>query len=139
MELIIDSSRCSPFRWLKMKADKRNLLLCIRIKIKKWNTSYLLRWSWGKDIPDSKLKRGDLATAAKYHPSSNMEDGYSLEAFNAVGDSIAVALLSESDIIPLNEDEILSVRTIEGIPSWILKEQFNFIHILFLVHNIWYF
>jgi hypothetical protein len=46
-----------------------------------------------------------------------MEDGYSLEAFNAVGDSTAVALLSESDIIPLDEDEILSVRTMEGISS----------------------
>lgn len=71
----------------------------------------------GKDIPDKKLKKGDLATVVEYHPSSSMEDGYSLEVFNAVGDSIAVVLLSESDIIPLNEDEILSVRTIEGIPS----------------------
>lgn len=70
----------------------------------------------GKDIPDKKLKRGDLATVVEHHPSLNTEDGYSLEVFNAVGDSIAVVVVSESDIMPLSEDEILSVRTIEGIP-----------------------
>jgi hypothetical protein len=63
-----------------------------------------------KDIPKRGLKKGDVATILEHHPVSNAEDGYSLELFNALGDTIAVITVSESAIEPLTEDEIFSVR-----------------------------
>ena len=66
-----------------------------------------------KDIPEEKLKKGDVATIIEHHPVSDGEDGYSLELFNALGDTIAVITLPESAIEPLTEDEIFSVRSLE--------------------------
>ncbi len=65
-----------------------------------------------KDIPEKRLKRGDVATVVEHHPVSDGEDGYSLEIFNAVGDTIAVITVPESAIELLTEDEIFSVRLV---------------------------
>ena len=55
-----------------------------------------------------------LRTLVEHHPVSEGEDGYSLELFNAVGDTIAVITVPESSIEPLlTEDEIFSVRSLE--------------------------
>ena len=63
-----------------------------------------------KDISKSALKKGDVATIVEHHPVSNGEEGYSLELFNALGDTIAVITLPESAIEPLTENEVFSVR-----------------------------
>ena len=65
-----------------------------------------------KDIPDKKLKKGDVASIVEHHPGSNGEDGYSLELFNTLGDTIAVITVSASAIKPLNEYEIFNVRSL---------------------------
>ena len=65
-----------------------------------------------KDVPKKGLKRGDVATIVEHHPVSGGEDGYSLELFNALGDTIAVITLSESAIEPLTVNEIFSVRSL---------------------------
>ncbi|MCH8293342.1 DUF4926 domain-containing protein [Candidatus Poribacteria bacterium] len=65
-----------------------------------------------KDIPEKRLKRGDVATVVEHHPVSDGEDGYSLEIFNALGDTIAVITVPESAIELLTEDEIFSVRSV---------------------------
>lgn len=65
-----------------------------------------------KDIPEKRLKRGDVATVVEHHPISDGEDGYSLEIFNALGDTIAVITVPESAFEPLTEDEIFSVRAV---------------------------
>ena len=65
-----------------------------------------------KDIPEKKLKKGDVATIVEHHPVSKGEDGYSLEVFNALGDTIAVITISESAIESLTEKEIFSVRSL---------------------------
>lgn len=62
------------------------------------------------DIPTKKLKKGDVATIVEYHPVVGGEDGYSLEVFNAVGDTIAVITVPESAIKPLSKDEVFNVR-----------------------------
>ena len=67
-----------------------------------------------KDIPEKGLKKGDVATIVEHHPVSDGEDGYSLELFNALGDTIAVIAVAESAIEPLTKDEIFSVRSIEA-------------------------
>ena len=65
-----------------------------------------------KDIPEKKLKKGDVATIVEHHPSNTSEDGYSLEVFNALGDTIAVVTVSESEIETLKENEVLSARSL---------------------------
>ena len=37
-----------------------------------------------KDIPDKRLKKGDVATIVEHHPVSTGKDGYSLEIFNSL-------------------------------------------------------
>lgn len=63
------------------------------------------------DVPNYKLCRGDIATIVEHHPHPD-EDGYSLEVFNALGETIAVITLAESEIEPLMCNEVLSVRTL---------------------------
>ena len=43
-----------------------------------------------EDLPKYQLCQGDIATIVEYHPVKNGEDGYSLEIFNAIGETIAV-------------------------------------------------
>ena len=64
-----------------------------------------------QDIPEKGLKKGDVATIVEHHELPGREDGYSLEIFNAVGDTIAVVTIPESLIEPLTEDEVFSVRS----------------------------
>lgn len=65
-----------------------------------------------KDIPEKKLRRGDVTTVVDYHPTSGGEAGYSIEVFNAVGDTIAVTVVPESFLQDLTSDEILHVRSL---------------------------
>jgi len=62
------------------------------------------------DIPEQGLRKGDVATIVEHLPGKNMEDGYALEVFNAVGESIAVVMVPESAVEPLTADKIPSVR-----------------------------
>jgi hypothetical protein len=64
-----------------------------------------------KDIPEKGLKKGDVATVVEHHPVPGGEDGYSLEVFNALGDTVAVVTVPESLIEPLTEDEVFRVRS----------------------------
>jgi Domain of unknown function (DUF4926) len=65
------------------------------------------------DIPSHKLQKGDIATIVEHHPVKNGEDGYSLEVFNAVGETIAVTVVSESQIEPLSQNEVLRIRVLD--------------------------
>jgi hypothetical protein len=65
-----------------------------------------------RDIPGKGLKKGDVATVVDHHPAPGGEDGYSLEVFNALGDTIAVITVPESLIESLKEDEVFSVRSL---------------------------
>jgi uncharacterized protein DUF4926 len=66
----------------------------------------------GKDIPEKGFKKGDVATVVERHPASAGEDGYSLEIFNALGDTMAVVTVPESMIGPLTKDEVFTVRSV---------------------------
>jgi len=67
-----------------------------------------------KDIPEKRLRRGDLATVVDHHPARDGEPGYSIEVFNAVGDTIAVTVVPESFLQELSAQEILHVRSLAG-------------------------
>lgn len=62
------------------------------------------------DIPEKRLRRGDVATIVDHHPGHPGEDGYSLEVFNALGETIAVVTVPESAVQPLSANEIFSIR-----------------------------
>ena len=69
------------------------------------------RVSLAKDFPEQGLHRGDLATIVEIHEGAPaQETGYSLEVFNAVGETIAVLVVEESKISPVKRNEILHVR-----------------------------
>jgi hypothetical protein len=70
------------------------------------------RVALAQDLPEENLKSGDVATIIEYHPVSAGEDGYSLEIFNALGETIAVITVPESAIQPLTSNEVLSVRSL---------------------------
>jgi hypothetical protein len=67
-----------------------------------------------EDLPNYKLCQGDVATIVEHHPVKNGEDGYSLEVFNAVGETIAVVTVAESQIESLMNNEVLHVRVLEA-------------------------
>ncbi len=64
------------------------------------------------DLPAEGIRRGDVATVVEHHgaPSIGAEPGYSVEVFNAIGETLAVLTLPESHLEPLRRDEVLSVR-----------------------------
>ncbi len=63
------------------------------------------------DLPSAGLRRGDVATTVEYYEgSSGSENGYDLEVFNALGHTVAVLNVLESQIEALRDDELLTVR-----------------------------
>ena len=72
------------------------------------------RVSLAEDLSEYGLHKGDLATIVERHEGDpGQETGYSLEVFNAVGETIAVLVVEESKINPVKENEILHVRRFE--------------------------
>lgn len=66
-----------------------------------------------QDLPEHHLRKGDVAVVVEYlpgTPATGGEDGYALEVFNAVGETIAVVMVPASAVQPLTENEILQVR-----------------------------
>lgn len=68
-----------------------------------------------EDISEKGLLKGDVATIVEHHVVPDGEDGYSLEVFNVLGDTIAVITLPESSIASLSENEVFSVRVIGNV------------------------
>lgn len=69
------------------------------------------------DFPNHRLRRGDVATIVEHHPVTDGEDGYSLEVFNAVGETIAVLVVSESQIEQLRNSQLPHPRGDEACSS----------------------
>ncbi|MBN2143810.1 MAG: DUF4926 domain-containing protein [Candidatus Aureabacteria bacterium] len=66
-----------------------------------------------QDIETEGLKEGDVVTVIeKLAPTkeSGNKPGFAIEAFNALGETKAVAFVPESAIRPLSSDEILHIR-----------------------------
>jgi Domain of unknown function (DUF4926) len=66
-----------------------------------------------EDFPEHGLRRGDVATIVDHHPTPQGDDGYSLEIFNALGDTIAVLVVAESQIAPMMSNEVLQIRVLD--------------------------
>jgi hypothetical protein len=71
------------------------------------------RIALNRDFPEYNLKRGDVATFIDTIPDpEGLEEGYILEVFNALGESIDVVTVPKTAVAPLRSDEILSVRSL---------------------------
>lgn len=69
------------------------------------------RVALARDFPEKRLRRGDVVTIVDSHPDpSDGELGYSIEVFNALGETIAVLIVAESDLQPLRAGEVFNVR-----------------------------
>ena len=73
------------------------------------------RVALAEDLPERRLRRGDVATVVEFHPGrAGQEPGYSLDVLNAVGDTVDVVTVRESQIEALTADELLTVRSLAG-------------------------
>lgn len=69
-----------------------------------------------EDLPESGLCRGDLATVVERYPGApRQEAGYELEVFNAVGETVALVSVRESQVEAPRQDERLCVRQAVGV------------------------
>ena len=73
-----------------------------------------------RDVPEERLKRGDIVKLVEHHVARDGEDGYSAEVFNAVGGTcrpprvvFGVITVPESALEALREDEVCCVRSLE--------------------------
>lgn len=64
-----------------------------------------------RDLPQKKLRAGDVGVVVEIlpHPGGGPR-GIMLEVFNAVGESLVVVTVPETDVEPLTADEVFSVR-----------------------------
>jgi len=62
------------------------------------------------DLPQHRLRRGDIVKLVERHVAPDGTEGFSIEVFNAVGDTIAVRAVSASALEGLREDDILCAR-----------------------------
>jgi len=76
------------------------------------------RVALAEDLPHAAFRRGDVATIVEYYEGvGGQESGYELEMFNAIGETIAVITVRESQIEPLRKDEVLSVRPLNQLAA----------------------
>lgn len=100
--------------WLKRQIDNQIQFITLKPnKEKKAMIELYQRVSLNQNFPEYHLKKGDIATLIDTvpHPTGG-EEGYVLEIFNAVGESINVVIVPCSAVKPLKQDEILTVRSL---------------------------
>lgn len=64
------------------------------------------------DVPEHRLKCGDLVKLVDHHVARDGSEGYSIEVFNAVGETIVVTAVLETALESLREDEVLCARVL---------------------------
>jgi uncharacterized protein DUF4926 len=64
------------------------------------------------DLPEHRLRRGDIVKLVDHHIAPDGVEGYSIEVFNAVGDTIAITAVPATALETLREDEVLCTRTL---------------------------
>lgn len=65
-----------------------------------------------RDLPEYRLRRGDLVRLVEHHVAPNGDEGYSAEVLGAKGQTLAVIAVDANAIEALRDDEVLSVRGI---------------------------
>ncbi len=63
------------------------------------------------DLPECGLRRGDIVKVVDELTASDGGRGYAVEVLNALGETIDVQAIPASTLKPLQQDEILCVRS----------------------------
>jgi hypothetical protein len=64
------------------------------------------------DLPEHRLRRGDLLRLVEHHIAPGGAEGYSAEVLGAKGQTFAVIAVEARALEALRDDEVLSVRAI---------------------------
>lgn len=67
-----------------------------------------------QDVPEYRLKRGDIVKLVEHHVARDGTEGYSAEVFNALGDTLTVITVPETTLESLREDEVLCAHPLVG-------------------------
>jgi hypothetical protein len=62
------------------------------------------------NVPEHLLHSGDIVKLVDHHVAPDGTEGYSIEVFNALGDTIVVTSVSVSALEALRQDEVLCAR-----------------------------
>jgi hypothetical protein len=73
----------------------------------------LTRVTLPADFLRHQLHHGDVATIVEHHPVAPGEEGYSLAVFDAIGETIAVLVVSAAQMKPLMKNEVLHLRGLD--------------------------
>ncbi|TAL70836.1 MAG: DUF4926 domain-containing protein [Bacteroidetes bacterium] len=67
------------------------------------------------DIEGTLFKKGDVGTIVEHYvPNDKIkEHGYTLEMFNALGETLTTIDVAESQIKSISNNELFSIRTLE--------------------------
>jgi hypothetical protein len=86
-----------PFDTVIAPAKLKDYLWVWRGKDDKSKMTYTLfeQVALTRDISEKNLRKGDVATIVELHPMRQEEDGYSLELFNGIGETIVVITVPE--------------------------------------------
>lgn len=67
-----------------------------------------------RDFPEEGFRKGDIVTTVEFLESRRgLPNAYFVEAFNALGRTIAVFLVEEDGLEALTDHDVLSKRTLE--------------------------
>jgi hypothetical protein len=65
-----------------------------------------------RDMPEHRLKRGDIVKPVEHHLAPDGTASYSPEVFDALGDTLTVITVADTALEPLREDEVLCARVL---------------------------
>jgi len=68
--------------------------------------------SLARDIPEHRLRRGDMVRPVEFHVAPSGEEGYSVEVLGAKGQTLTVVAVAATALEELHEGEVLSVRVL---------------------------
>lgn len=67
-----------------------------------------------RDFPEEGFKKGDIVTTVEFLENRrDLPNAYFVEAFNALGRTIAVFIVEEDALEALTDHDVLSKRTLE--------------------------
>lgn len=69
------------------------------------------------DVPEHRFRRGDIVKLVDHHVAPDGTEGYSIEVFNTLGDTIAVTSVPASALEALRQHEVLCAHCNGGCLS----------------------
>ena len=67
-----------------------------------------------RDLPEYRLRRGDLVRLVEHHIAPDGQEGYSAEVLGAKGQTLAVVAVPVDALESLRDNEVLRIRVKAG-------------------------